>query len=159
MEEKFFKVTDASSADWALMKLREVAKQEKQDKKLYEENLDRIKQWYERAKGKTDNDRSYFEALLNEYMSEQVAEDPKYKLSTPNGRLSTRKGTDWVHDDKKLLERLKGTEFIKTTEKVNWKAYKDTLTIVNGKVIDQNGEIVEGISATPKLTITIKTED
>lgn len=157
-EQESFRVTDASSADWALMKLREVAKQEELDNKLYNENLGRIDAWRQRAKERTDRDREYFEGLLDDYMREQLKEDPKYKLSTPNGRLSATNRTTWTHDDTKLLERLEGTEFIKTTQKVKWGDFKKTLKVVNGKAIDENGEIVEGVTAEKVTTINIKTE-
>lgn len=154
-----WQISTEEEADWALMKLREVTKQEAKDKRMYEINKKRVDDWYATAKEKTDRKRENFETLLNYYMRKKLKENPKYKLSTPNGGLSSRKKTEWTYDDKKLLERLKDTEYVQTTQKVKWGNYRKTLEVFNGKVIDENGEIVEDVTAEEVRNVIIKTAD
>jgi len=154
-----WQISNEEEADWALMKLREVAKQEAKDKRMHEINKKRVDEWYVTAKEKTDRDREHWESLLDEYTRNKLKENKKYKLSTPNGSLSSRKKTKWTHDDKKLLERLKDTEYVQTTQKVKWGDFKKKLKVVNGKAIDENGEIVEGVTAEEVRNVIIKTAD
>lgn len=152
-------ISNEEEADWTLMMLRDVAKQEATDKRIYEINRKRVDDWYAAAKEKTDRKREHWQTLLNEYMRSKLRENSEYKLSTPNGSLSSRKKTEWKHDDKKLLERLKDTEYVQTTQKVKWGAYRKTLEVFNGKAIDENGEIVEGVTAEEVRNVIIRTAD
>jgi len=154
-----WQISNEEEADWALMKLREVAKQEAKDKRMYEINKKRVDDWYATAKEETYWERNNFEALLNDYMRKKLKKNPKYKLSTPNGSLSSRKTTKWACNSKKLLERLKDTEYVQTTQQLKWLKYRKTLKVVNGKAIDENGEIVDGVTAEEVRNPTIKIAD
>ena len=87
----------------------------------------------------------------SEYLYERKV-DPKFKISTPNGTVSTRKKQPkWTYDEAKLLEFLKQNgkyQYIRIKEEINKAELKKNVKAVNGKVITEEGEIVEGITVT-----------
>ncbi|WP_337962132.1 host-nuclease inhibitor Gam family protein, partial [Latilactobacillus sakei] len=87
IEDNRFTVTTASEADWALMKLGEIERLEAQNKELANNNINRIQDWLDKQNTKTTDSKNYFNQLLTDYIFEEKANNPKFKLVTPNGKL------------------------------------------------------------------------
>lgn len=146
-----FVVDTPDKADWALGKLREISKEIEQNERLAKNNIERIRDWLDQKNEKSNESKEYFESLLHEYIFAEKEKDPKWKLDTPNGKLLTRKQQPkWNYDDKKLVEELKNTDFLKAVYKVNKADLKKKAVIKNGRVIlPDTGEIVEGVVIEP----------
>ena len=169
VEEDRFIVDSPEKADWALYKLREVNKTIDQNKKLADKNHERIDEWLEHENSKANDSKEYFENLLQEYFTNERAKNPKFKFSSPNGKLSSRKQQPkWIYEENKLVDVLKDTEFVTSVPKLEKKLFKDAakkgldgLSIVGSKVVNTNtGEVINGVQIQEQPDkIVIKTED
>lgn len=162
-----FIIDDPEKADWALRKIQKAKRQQaenvKRVKKLNEEPqqlIDANNEWLESENKKLNESIEYFESLLNEFMNTNLQDDPKFKFSSPYGRLSTRKSKKWTYDDAKLIERYKHTDVVKEKLQLNKTVLKKRLKVVNGKAIDvDTGEVVDGVSVEEEQKVTIKVEE
>jgi len=148
-----FAVKDIDSANWALRKLKAINDKEAEVKYLASKELERINNWQTKELEKYKNNKDFFEMLLLEYYSANKIIDPKFKLSTPYGKVSSRKQQpQWNYDNDKVIEWLNINnkdlvrvkyEPIKTDIKKLYKA-------VGGNVVTEQGEIVDGITVEEK---------
>lgn len=155
-----FVIDEPSKADWALMKLSEIHKQMAGIKKRAEIQEQRISDWKAAELNKLSESEEYFKSLLDEFMNANLAEDPKFKFSSPYGKISTRKSKKWTYNDDTLIDEYKDTDLVKKTLKLDKNALKKRINFVDGIAIDtETGQLVEGVSVEEERKITIKTED
>ncbi|WP_432401026.1 host-nuclease inhibitor Gam family protein [Wukongibacter sp. M2B1] len=154
-EEKLrerFKITDLDQANWALRKLAALNKQEAETKELADKERDRIKSWEDKELDSIDRSRSFFEGLLTVYFMDEKQHNSKFKISTPYGKVSTRKQQPkWEYDEEKVIQSLKDTknlELIRTKELPDKTAIKKVVSVLDGQVVDEDGQIIEGIKVT-----------
>lgn len=145
-----FEVVNESEANWALRKIKEKQQEIDKNNQLAQSEIDKIEQWESQVRNTLQNDIDYFQGLLAKYAMALKENDPKFKsLKLPNGNLQFRKQQPkWHYDDKELVSSLKElgmTDYIKTEEKPVKKDIKQALTVAGNKVVNENGEIVEGI--------------
>lgn len=149
-EKEQFKVTNIDQANWCLRKISVLKKKQIENEQLAKAEIERIEKWLKKENEQLENSIKFFEVLLEEYAKEQREKDAKFKLSTPYGKLSFRKQQPkWNYDEETLLNFLKSagrTEFIRIKEEVNKAELKKKLKIAGELVVDENGEIIEGIT-------------
>ncbi|MBZ4662806.1 MAG: hypothetical protein JG776_488 [Caloramator sp.] len=145
-----FKVTNIDQANWCLRKIAALKKKQKENEELAKAEIERIQKWLDKENKQLDDSLKFFEGLLEEYAIVQRQKDSKFKLSTPYGKVGFRKQQPkWNYDDEKLLNFLKQagkTEFVRIKEEVNKSELKKKLKIAGNLVVDENGEIIEGIT-------------
>jgi phage host-nuclease inhibitor protein Gam len=145
-----FKVTNIDQANWCLRKISALKKKQKENEELAKAEIERIQKWLDKENKQLDDSLKFFEGLLEEYAIVQRQKDSKFKLSTPYGKVGFRKQQPkWNYDDEKLLNFLKQadkTEFVRIKEEVNKSELKKKLKIAGNLVVDENGEIIEGIT-------------
>ena len=145
-----FQVTDDQKADWCLQKIAEA-----------DAELDRLTDWYQRqidlAKENHDSCVRYFTGLLRDYFSTVPAHETKTmsKYSLPSGELvMTKAKEDFKAADKeKLLSWCitNDPELIKVESSPKWAEIKKRLTIVEGKIVDnETGLFVDGVELEEK---------
>lgn len=159
-EKEKFKVENLSQADWCLRKVKASEAQIKEYEELAKAEKERIDNWLKQQKESIESGKSFMEGLLATYLYEQRKIDAKFKINTPNGKVSTRKTKSWTYDDEKVLAYLKENEqqqFIKTTETVKKADLKKVVTIVENNVVDTNGQVISGIEVVENESVTIKT--
>lgn len=156
-EKKTFKVDDIRSATWAMRKLKASADQDKEFKQVAQDQIDSINAWLKRKLDANATSREYLENLLTDYLFEQREKDPKFRIDTPYGMVSTRKsaaGVNW--SDKKVLESLEKQgmdDFIRVKKEPDKTKIKKSFKFTaNGKYVNDDGQIIEG--ATPKEATT-----
>ena len=164
--DEAFQINDLGGATWAMRKLQAVEAQENEIKKTAGDELAKIREWEDLELVKTKSDREYFESLLEDYYIRMRSNDPKFRLSTPFGKVTSRKspaGID-VSDAQKVIESLKkqgADQFIKVKEEVKKAELKKAGKFTDsGKFVLPDGEVIEGIR--PKEVtekITVKTEE
>lgn len=163
-----FKVTDKESANWAFRKMLAWQKEVNDNDSLAEKEIERINQWREKENQTAKDNIAFFEGLLIQYYMSEKGRDEKFKLSTPYGKVTSRKQQPkWEYDEKTLLDSLKGiglVDLIKVKEEPNKaelkKFAKENFVLNNGRLITSDGEIVEGVLITDQTDkITVKVEE
>ena len=111
VEQEEFKINDLQGASWAFRKLREIEKKEAEIKAVADNEKALIDKWLDNETEGLRNDREYFEGLLKEYYLTNKREDKRFKLSTPYGKVSSRKTKKWNYEDEEQLkEYLKAND-------------------------------------------------
>lgn len=144
-----FKIKDLDTANWAMRKINVYKKQQAAIDELTEHEMQRIKEWQEKEKKKSQSTIDFFESLLEGYLIEQRQLDPKFKVSTPYGSVGTKKQQPkWELSNDDLIAWLKenGKEnLIRIKEEPALKEIKETFTIAGTHAVDENGELIPGI--------------
>ena len=149
-EKEKFEVNSLSSADWALRKIKELEADIKQNNDFAEAEKIRLEQWLESENRKYQESIEYFNGLLSHYLQELRKDNPKAKISTPHGTVSTRKNPkQWTYSDDVLaeLEEKEMFEFIRIKKEVDKKELKKVLSATDdGIVVNSDGEVIKGIT-------------
>ena len=149
-EKEKFEVNSLSSADWALRKIKELEAGIKQNNDFAESEKIRLEQWLESENRKYQESIEYFNGLLSHYLQELRKDNPKAKISTPHGTVSTRKNPkQWTYSDDVLaeLEEKEMFEFIRIKKEVDKKELKKVLSATDdGIVVNSDGEVIKGVT-------------
>ena len=149
-EKEKFEVNSLSSADWALRKIKELEADIKQNMDFAESEKIRLEQWLESENHKYQESIEYFNGLLSHYLQELRKDNPKAKISTPHGTVSTRKNPkQWTYSDDVLaeLEEKEMFEFIRIKKEVDKKELKKVLCATDdGIVVNSDGEVIKGVT-------------
>lgn len=151
-EAKIQNIEDASKY---LRKIKYLKGKIQENDALAQTEMARITEWQRKENEGITNTIGYFETILQEYFREQRAANPKYKLSTPYGKVRSRKQQDkWEYDEEVVLKALKDNdmaEFIRTKEEINKAELKKRVADKEGLVIDAiTGAVIDGIKITPQ---------
>lgn len=144
-----FEIKDLESANWAFRKLAVIERKRKEIRELADKEIERIKNWQEQEEKSLDYSKEFFEGLLTEYFAREREKDPKFKVSTPYGKISTRKQQPkWHYDEDKLVKWLKenNQNLLRVKYEPDKNEIKKTYKIVGTNVVTEDGEIVEGIT-------------
>lgn len=157
-EREGFKIESLEGATWAFRKLRAIENKEADIKAIAEEEINRVNSWKEKELEQHTNDKEYFNYLLEEYYKKEKAKDSKFKLSTPYGKVISRKSKSWKYEDEpSLIKYLKDSKlpYIRVKEEVNKaelkKEFKDGVNATTG-------EILPFITIDETESITVKVE-
>lgn len=170
-EKQPFRVTDLSSANWCFKKIKNLKNKQKEldgyietERQGLEIEAQRIQEHYEKETNKIKEDISYFEGLLKIYVEERQEEDPKFKLSTVDGTASFGKLQQKIkYDDGAMLDFCKQNNLdkfinITTTEKLNKKEFNNYLSVIDGKVVTADGEILQNTFIEEIQNFNVKTK-
>jgi len=157
-EKQAFEITDLNSLNWAFRKLQAYKAKEQEITDLAAAERQRIDTWEQTQKKSVTDSISFFEGLINQYHAKVLAEDPKAKtISTPYGASKARavKAQPKKADEKAILKHVLENgmnAYVKPT--LNWADLKKNIRIadVDGKLVavDENGQVVEGITIEPE---------
>lgn len=156
VEKEAFKITDLEGANWAFRKIAAYQTKVNEVNKVADQEIERINKWRDQTNKGNKDSISFFEGLVKAYFLELRAADKKAKLSTPFGKVATRKSKKWVFDDKKVINYLfeNGYEdHVKANPTYNKAEFKK---IFKNGVDQTTGEIVEGVVIEEKEDISIK---
>lgn len=154
-----FVIEDDQTAEWAMKKIREANEEKAKWQQFYDER-------YARVCADADFTIANMEALLHTYFEKvphkQTATQQSYAL--PSGKLVCKhQAPEYERDDSKIVEWLHKSgrkQFIK--EGVEWGELKKSLTQGPGCMIDEDGEIVPGITVVERpdvFRVELKKED
>lgn len=152
-DSESFMVDNDEKAEWALSKIRE----EQAEATRIKDTCQRMIKHYEgemrKAEQDLNNNTEYFKSQLERYFGTvKTKKSPKgtqetYKL--PSGTLKRKyPNPKYDVDDKKLVEWLKERkmeDYIEVKEKAKWGEFKKAVKQAGSKVVDENGEVVEGV--------------
>lgn len=161
-EKQPFRVTDLRSLNWAMKKYKEQHDEIEEYKSFYNEEKAKLDAWFQKVVKAPQDSMEYFESLIVDYARREREENDKKSLSTPIGKVTSRKSAATIQQgDKAALEEYaienKIEEALKVT--LDWTALKKMLAITDdGKVVNtETGEIVEGAKVKPE-TVSYKVE-
>lgn len=160
-EKPYFKIENLENAAWAFKKLQEVNKQFNEIQAFAQKEIDKIKAWADKETNTIESSKLYFEGLLQEYYRGLKADNPKAKISTPWGKVSTRKQPDkWTYNELDTIAWLKANqrnELVRIKEEIDKVEFKKLYA--NG--IDKStGELIPGVKVEPQEEkIVISVED
>lgn len=147
-------IDSLESADWALRKIAVLKKKNDEIHQLAEKERERISEWEDKETHSNQESIAFFESKLADYLYELRKNDPKAKIKTPHGTVSTRKQPDsWEYqgDTLNTLKELGLTEFITIKESINKAELKKAVQVLeNGRVISPDGEVIESIKVIPQ---------
>ena len=145
-----FVIDDDKKASWALKKYKLLEIEEDRKAKLVKDETERLKLWLINEQEKIDKKKAYLEQMLGGYLMDLRKADPKAKVDTPYGTVSTRKNPDkWVYEDEAVIKFLHEAEmdkFIRVKEEIDKTPLKKALKVLDGKAYTEAGEEVAGIS-------------
>ncbi|WP_297712058.1 host-nuclease inhibitor Gam family protein [Clostridium sp.] len=153
-----FKVTDLQSATWVLRKLRAVNEKMNEINNVAAEQIASINEWAEKEVKSLNDDKEYFESLLSAYYIEERAKDKKFKLSTPYGKVTSRKTSKYIYEDEQaIMDYCYANEIdaIRVKTELDKTALKK---LCKDGVNQATGEIVPGVRVETVENISIKAE-
>ena len=153
-----FKVTDLQSATWVLRKLRAVNEKMNEINTIAVEEISRINEWAEKEVKSLNDDKEYFEGLLSAYYIEERAKDKKFKLSTPYGKVTSRKTSKYIYEDEQAIMdycNMNEIDVIRVKEELDKTSFKK---LCKDCVNQETGEVVPGVRVETVESISVKTE-
>ena len=122
-EQATWTIDSMEKADWALSKIAAA-----------------------RQKMQQQNSIDFFELKLAPYLESEIAGSKKKSVTLPNGVVGYRKKTNTIKNDAEIFDFVKSnySEYIKTEEKVDLANFKKACSVVDGKLITEDGEVVPG---------------
>ena len=152
-----WKITNDSSADWALDRIREAQAEYRRFEMVVNDKIAQLQEALEIEKEKMEREVNFFQGKLCQYFETVPRKATKtqevYKL--PSGRLVKKyKQPKIERDEEKLvawLEKNQMPELVKIKKSADWATLKKETEIVGERVISKNtGEVIEGVTAVPQ---------
>lgn len=153
-----FKVENLESATWCFRKLRAISDKEREIQEVAAAEIERIEAWKEDQLKQYKDDSEFFEGCISAYFIEERAKDKKFKLSTPYGKVSTRKASKWIYEDEEALKQYvkdNDIDAIRIKEELDKASLKK---ICKSGVNQETGELLPGVRIEETETITVKAE-
>lgn len=153
-----FRVNDFQSATWVLRKLRAVNAKIDEVNSVAVEEISRINEWAEKEVKSLNDDKEYFEGLLSAYYIEERAKDKKFKLSTPYGKVTSRKTSKYIYEDEQAIMdycNMNEIDVIRVKEELDKTSFKK---LCKDGVNQETGEVVPGVRVEVVESISFKTE-
>jgi hypothetical protein len=144
-----FYLENDADADSALHKIQRLNRGIEWAKKLAEQQKQKIDLWLEQQIANRQEAISSQENLLQLYAEDRLRNSKRKSVSLPNGKFGFRKQPPKItHDDTILLAFAKESapQFVKVKESVDWAGLKKSCIIDQDKMIDENGEVLPGIT-------------
>ncbi|MFP3393275.1 host-nuclease inhibitor Gam family protein [Brevibacillus sp. SIMBA_040] len=146
-----FKIDGLDSLNWALRKLSALDAKQLDARELANKEKARIQEWLDKETRTIEESRQFFNMLIEEYARGQRARDPKWKASTPYGKVSFRKQPPkWEYDEKKALDTVESAglgQFIRVKKELDKVALKGNVQVLeDGRIVEpESGAVIEGV--------------
>ena len=169
-----FEVNSDSEVSRAVDYINWAEYQKEKNTKMYEEsiapfieNIKKADKWLEEQNGRLETNVNTVTTNLKVYLmrdnQKRVESGKKARktVKTPLGNFSLKKQQpQFVKEEKLLMEYAKASGKVneKTTVSIDWAAIKKESQLVDGKLIDPNGEVVPGVKVVEqddKVTVTL----
>ena len=169
-----FEINSDSEVSRAVDYINWAEYQKEKNTKMYDEsiapfieNIKKADKWLEEQNGRLETNVNTVTTNLKVYLmrdnQKRVESGKKARktVKTPFGNFSLKKQQpQFVKEEKLLMEYAKASGKVneKTTVSVDWAAIKKESQLVDGKLIDPNGEVVPGVKVVEqddKATVTL----
>lgn len=153
-----FSINDLQGATWAFRKLRAIEEKVNELNVVADKEISRVKEWLSNEVKSLEADKEFFEGLLSAYYIEEKAKDKKFKLSTPYGKVTSRKTEKYIYEDVQAIMdycNMNELDVIRVKEELDKSAFKK---ICKGGVNQETGEVVPGVRVETVESISVKAE-
>lgn len=154
LEQQEFSINSADFANWAIERVKEERARRDLFLEAAQGQIERLQQQIKNASDKCNARTGFLLIKLDEYLESVPAKETKTQksLELPAGKLVRKlPSIEFVRDNEKLIEALKGTDFVEMKANLKWAEFKKNLTVVDGLVVhNSTGEAVEGLSVEEK---------
>ena len=136
-----FKIENLEGCTWAFRKIRAIENKKAEIEAIAAAEIERISNWKEQELKQYESDKEFFEGLLSAYYVEEKTKDKKFKLSTPYGKVTSRKNKKWFYEEEQLIDYLdmedpNGVRVKKEIDKTYLKdKYKDGVNQETGEIL------------------------
>ena len=147
-----FRIDNDQKAEWALAKIREEQAEAMRIMNVCKSMILHYEEQMKKAEEGLEKKTAYLKGQLEQYFDSVEKRRTKtqevYKL--PSGTLRRKyPKPEFKRDEDKLVAWLKEhniNDYIKVKETADWANLKKAIQVVGDKVVDENGEVVEGIT-------------
>lgn len=145
-EQATWTIDSMEKADWALGKIAAARQKMQQNADYVQSQVEKLQIWLEKMNKEQQNSIDFFELKLAPYLESEIAGSKKKSVTLPNGVVGYRKKTNTIKNDAEIFDFVKNnySEYIKTEEKVDLASFKKACSVVDGKLITEDGEVVPG---------------
>ena len=98
-----YKVENLDNANWCFRKIAALNTKINENMMLADKERLRIDTWETKENEAAEKAIKFFHGVLTEYFLKLKQADPKARISTPYGKVSTRKATKWTYSDELAL--------------------------------------------------------
>lgn len=143
-EQQGFTVTDDSTAQWCMKKIKEAEADKEMWRKHYEAQMEKVNK-------AADESIAYFTAKLEEYFANvpHKATKTQESYTLPGGKLVRKKQQPkFETDDEALVPWLEAngrTGLVKIKKSADWATLKKSLNFIGTNAVTVDGEIVPGV--------------
>ncbi len=164
-EENTNEIKSLTEATDIMRKMRWVQEKKEENRAVADREIQRVEKWLEKENGKWESISRWYEGLILRWYAQQRQYSPKFKLSTPYGKVATRTITQYQYDDEKIIQWAESTnnqDLIRVKREVEKGKLKNRFKPVDpddphSPLADvQTGEIIEGVSARKETSTKIK---
>lgn len=117
------------------------------------EKIEKIKAWGEQAKVEFIDKQAHYSNHLEQYLRAEIQKQvdagkkAKKTIKLPYGKISLKaQQPEFQKNEEELLPYAKGAGFAKMKWSVEWNELKKACQVVDGKLVDENGEFVPGVT-------------
>lgn len=169
-----FEVNSDSEVSRAVDYINWAEYQKEKNTKMYEEsiapfieNIKKADKWLEEQNGRLETNVNTVTTNLKVYLMRdnqkriESGKKARKTVKTPLGNFSLKKQQpQFLKEEKLLMEYAKSAGKVneKTTVSIDWAAIKKESQLVDGKLIDPNGEVIPGVKVVEqddKATVTL----
>ena len=157
-EREGFKIDSLEGATWGFRKLRAINEKESELKAIAEGEIQKIQIWLESEIKATQSDREFFEGILTEYYQNERQKNGKFKLSTPYGKVNSKKTDKYIYEDEQAIKdycNVNQLDCIRVKEELDKTAFKK---ICKDGINQETGELVPGVRVEKVESISVKVE-
>lgn len=149
-----FTVDNMEKANWCLLKLAKIRREQHEAQQLAQGQIERIQTWLGEQNAKADKEAERFEEMLRSYHQRELDANPKAKtISLPHGVLKARLGQprfEIMADTFLTWAKENRPELIRTKEEPKKDELKKLAVVNAGKAIDPDtGEAIPGVTVLP----------
>lgn len=161
-----FRIQNEDMANWAVQKIAKERAAYREAQAVAEEQTQRIDTWLAGKKAELERAEGFFGGLLAAYYLPVYEESDEHRktFKLPAGAVQIRKQQpEYVRDDARLLKWLKRNKlrgYIEKVEKPKWGELKKRLRQAGERVVDENGEVVDGVLVVERgLKVNVATDE
>ena len=156
-----FVIDSPGKADWAIRKIKEREAQRDLYISACQETIAEFQQKIQSEKERCESDNANLINLLADYMNTVPVRKTKTQeaFDLPSGQLIRKFAKlDYARDDKKLIDCLRGTDYVEETPKLKWGQLKKTILVDedNNIIHGETGMMLDGITLVEKPATLLK---
>lgn len=162
-ERDKWRIRDEEGANKYMRIVRSIDLQAAEANAMKRKEVERVEGFYDAQIFELNSKSEFFRNLLIDWYNQQRAQNPKYQLKTPWGKVTSRctESPQWLDEDATLawLESAGHGELVKVEKSIKKADLKKAMNKADGYYIDPaTGEIVPGVEIVEKVAVSVKVE-